>query len=123
MNAVSWFEIPVADMDRAVKFYSTVLDIKMEINQMGPLLMAWFPSEHGKPGANGSLVKHEEAYVPSNHGALLYFSCEEVQTCLDRVESVGGTVLVNKKLIAEDVGYMGLALDSEGNRIAFHSNQ
>ena len=123
MNAVGWFEIPVTDMDRAMNFYSSVLDIELQLNEMGPLTMAWFPSEHGAPGANGSLVKHEEAYVPSKDGILIYFSCEDVQVCIDKVEAAGGTVLVHKKLIAENVGYMGLALDSEGNRIAFHSNE
>lgn len=28
-NAVGWFEIPATDMDRAVKFYETVFDIRL----------------------------------------------------------------------------------------------
>ena len=122
MNAVGWFEIPVTDMDRAIKFYSTILDIELELHEMGPLIMAWFPADHNAPGASGALVKHEEAYVPSKDGVLVYFSCEDVQSCIDKIEKAGGSVILNKKLIAENVGYMGLAMDSEGNRIAFHSN-
>lgn len=28
-NVVGWFEIPVTNMDRAIKFYETVLDVKL----------------------------------------------------------------------------------------------
>jgi predicted enzyme related to lactoylglutathione lyase len=42
-NLVGWFEIPVTDMERAIKFYEEVFDIKFSRNTMGPLDMAWFP--------------------------------------------------------------------------------
>ena len=42
---------------------------------------------------------------------------------LSKVESAGGKVLMEKKLISEDIGYMGLFIDSEGNRIAIHSRK
>ncbi len=29
-NIVGWFEIPVTDMERAIKFYEKVLDIELE---------------------------------------------------------------------------------------------
>ena len=28
-NALNWFEIPVLDINRAMKFYETIFDIKM----------------------------------------------------------------------------------------------
>ena len=28
-HAISWFEIPTTDLDRAQKFYETIFDIKM----------------------------------------------------------------------------------------------
>ena len=42
-NIVGWLEIPVTDMERAIRFYEAVLDMKLSRNQMGPLDMAWFP--------------------------------------------------------------------------------
>ncbi len=42
-NPVGWFELPVANMERAMKFYETVLDQKLDRNQMGSFDMAWFP--------------------------------------------------------------------------------
>ncbi len=123
-NMVSWFELPVEDMDRAKKFYEAVFDVQIHVQDFNELLMGWFPFADGKPGAMGSLVKHPDFYYPSNtQGPLLYFSCEDVAVQIGRIEKAGGKILQTKKLISEDVGYMGLFLDSEGNRIALHSRQ
>lgn len=106
-NVVGWFEIPVADMERAITFYETVLGLKLERNQMGELDMAWFPFAKA-PGAPGSLV-----YFTSHSGDL--------KNELEKVEPAGGKVLVPKTLIKEDIGYMAVCEDTEGNRIALHS--
>lgn len=124
-NAVGWFEVPVSDMDRAIKFYETVFDFKMERNQMGPLDMAWFPWTQEGLGSPGSLVLHEEMYKPSTEGSLLYFTAHsgDLSNELGRVEAAGGKVLQPKTLITEDIGYMAQVLDTEGNRIALHSRK
>ena len=119
MNAFGWIEIPTNDMQRAIKFYNAVMQWELKAQSFGQLEMAWFPGDQKSPGASGSLVK-QELYVPSKEGPLVYFSCNDVKECLDRVPDGGGEVLVEKRLIAEGMGYMGLAMDSEGNRIAFH---
>lgn len=125
-NMVGWFEIPVNDMDRAIKFYETVFDISISKHQMGPLFMGWFPSLEDKPGAQGSLVYHPGFYKPSeNLGVVIYFTSQagDLAVELSRVEQAGGKVLQPKTLIAEDIGYMALFLDSEGNRVAIHSRE
>ena len=121
-NVVGWFEIPVTDMARAMRFYESVFGYKLEKHTMGPLEMAWFPWIHGSMGAGGSLVLHKE-YTPSKEGVLIYFTAfsGDCATELSRVSKAGGKVLIEKKLIAPDIGYMGLAIDTEGNRIAIHS--
>jgi uncharacterized protein len=120
---VGWFEIPVSNMERAMAFYEKVFNCKLARNQMGPLDMAWFPWDDMEKGAGGTLVKHEEFYKPSTDGVLVYFSCEDLNTELSRVEGAGGKVLVPKKEISPDVGFMALFTDCEGNRIALHSRQ
>lgn len=121
-NMVGWFEIPVRDMDRAKKFYEEVFEISIQVQNFNELLMGWFPWAEGKTGASGSLVLHKESYTPSaTDGALIYFSSEDVAIELDRIESAGGKVIQPKTQISEDVGYMGMFIDSEGNRIALHS--
>ena len=42
-NVIGWFEIPVSDMERAIRFYETVFEFKLIWNQIGPLDMAMFP--------------------------------------------------------------------------------
>jgi uncharacterized protein len=123
-NMVGWFEVPVADMDRAIQFYEKVFDIEISRHPMGPLDMGWFPTAEGDaPGAMGSLVHHAEHYKPSANGTLIYFTSHagNLQTELDRVEQAGGKIMQGKTQISEDYGYMAVFIDSEGNRIALHS--
>ena len=120
---VGWFEIPVIDMDRAKLFYETVFDISISVHDLGGFIMGWFPMNEGSEGsATGSLVKHE-MYKPSDSfGPLIYFSCKDLQTELDRVKGSGGDVLKPKTEIGGGHGFMALITDTEGNRIALHSN-
>jgi predicted enzyme related to lactoylglutathione lyase len=124
-NVVGWFEIPVGDMDRAVGFYEAVFGFKLSRHQMGPLDMAWFPGVQDGMGAAGSLVKYPAAYKPSADGTLIYFTAfsGDLANELSRVEAAGGKVLEPKRLITQEIGYMGIVLDSEGNRIALHSRK
>ena len=122
-NVVGWFEIPVSDMDRAIAFYSKVLDLKLEKNLMGPLVMAWFPWKEDGLGSPGSLVYHKEYYKPSSDGVLVYFTAHsgDLANELSRVEEAGGKILQGKTKISDDYGFMALLIDSEGNRVALHS--
>ncbi len=122
-NVVSWFEIPVTDMARAIRFYNAVFGFQLESQEFAGEEMAWFPWSDNGMGASGSLVKHEQHYKPSADGTLVYFSSPsgDLANELTKVAEAGGKVLQDKKLIAEEIGYMGLVLDTEGNRIAIHS--
>jgi predicted enzyme related to lactoylglutathione lyase len=120
---VGWFEIPVSDMDRAKVFYETVFELSISVHDLGGLIMGWFPASKTPQGATGSLVMHE-TYIPSEtHGAVLYFSCKDVNEELSRVEAAGGSILRPKTAIGEGHGFMALLKDSEGNRIALHSQK
>lgn len=121
-NPIGWIEIPVVEMDRAVSFYNAVFDWELKAIEFGGEKMAWFPSDHNAPGASGSLVYHKDFYAPSDFkGPVVYFTCDGVQSMIEKIRLLGGKILKDSKLISEDVGYMGLFLDSEGNRIALHS--
>jgi predicted enzyme related to lactoylglutathione lyase len=124
-NVVGWFEIPVSDMERAMKFYETILGISLSRQQMGPLDMAMFPMIEKGLGAAGSLVRHPDHYQPSQSGVLIYLTppSGDLSIELGRVAGAGGKVLREKTLISPDVGYMGLFVDTEGNRIAIHSRE
>ncbi len=119
-NPFVWVEIPVNDMERAVAFYEKVLSIKIQPIEFGGLKMGWFPNEGEAYGATGTLIE-QESYIPSHEGTLVYFSSDDVQVELDRIEDAGGKILQPKTQISEEHGYMGLFQDSEGNRVALHS--
>lgn len=122
-NMVGWFEIPVLDMSRATSFYQTVFDIRITNVNLGSVEMGWFPFDNNLPGSAGSLVKNSEYYSPSTDGTLIYFSSQagDLDIELQRVEGAGGRVIKPKTLIKDDIGYMALFIDTEGNRIAIHS--
>jgi hypothetical protein len=122
-NVAGWFEIPVMDMDRAVKFYETVFEFKMQRENVGELDMAWFPFNMEAYGSAGSLAYAPDFYKPSADGTLIYLTANsgDLANEFSRVEAAGGKVLIEKKQISEEHGYMGVILDSEGNRVALHS--
>lgn len=119
-NMVGWFEIPVNDMDRAKAFYETVFQVEIKVVDFGGLLMGWFPDRGDVQGAQGTLIK-QESYIPSQEGTLVYFISDDVQNELDRIEAAGGKIYQPKTQISPEHGYMGVFIDSEGNRIALHS--
>lgn len=117
-NPVGWFEIPVNNMDRAKKFYETLLETKIDIQDFGNLLMGWFPFDHTAPGTTGTLVK-AETYNPSYDGTMVYFSVDEIDDVLPRLEKAGGK-LINAKTSIGEYGFVAHFEDSEGNRVALH---
>lgn len=119
MNPVNWFEIPVKDIDRSKTFYEKVLGVKLELHEMGPMKMAWFPMKDKAPGATGSLVK-DEHYNPSLNGIVIYFSVDDIDSVLDKASKNGGKIL-NKKMAIGEWGFIGHLQDSEGNCIGVHS--
>jgi predicted enzyme related to lactoylglutathione lyase len=84
--------------------------------------MRMFPIEDPM-GVGGALVDSGGFHKPSaTEGPLLYLNANpDIQPILDKVEKAGGKILVPKTQISAEFGYMAVILDSEGNRIAFHS--
>ena len=122
-NAISWFEIPAIDLDRAQKFYETIFDIQMIPLATPNLQMRMFPIEDMMNGIGGALCKAEGFYKPSTtDGPLVYLNANpDVQNVLDKIESAGGKIQVPKTMISPEYGHMAVFIDTEGNRIALHS--
>lgn len=87
--------------------------------------MAWFPYIETGLGTTGSLVHNKDCYKPSSDGALIYFTAHSghLENELSMVEQAGGKILQPRTLITDEIGYMAIILDSEGNRIALHSRK
>ena len=126
-NIGCWFQIAVNDMERAVKFYETVFNFKIELQNFGDELLGWFPSAENKdaPNCAGQLVYNPTYHKPNPNGTLIYFSSQmdDVNVELGRVVEAGGKIIIPKMKISKEIGFMGAFIDSEGNRIALHSTK
>ena len=120
-HLATWIEIPVNDLDRAQAFYERIFALDLQRLQITPeLSMALFPVGNG--GVAGALCRHPGFYHPGQQGPIVYLNGNpDLSTILDRVTEAGGKILVAKRQISAEYGYMGLFLDSEGNRLGIRS--
>ncbi|MEO7961227.1 MAG: hypothetical protein ABIR19_06765 [Ginsengibacter sp.] len=74
-------------------------------------------------GIGGSIVDNGGFHkVSSSDGPLIYLNGNpDVQKILVKVEEAGGKIIVHKTEISPEHGFMGVFLDTEGNRIGLHS--
>ena len=123
VNILNWFEISVNDIARATKFYETIFDVKLEQSEMMGMKMAFFPAENMNGKVSGGLVEGP-MHKPSADGAKIYFNGNpDLGVALSKIEAAGGKVTMPKTHISDDIGYMALFIDTEGNGVALHSNK
>lgn len=120
-NALNWFEISVADINRARKFYETIFGISMDTQNMMGMDMAFFPYDPMAGKVGGALVQGS-MHKPSADGTKVYLNGNpDLSNVLAKVEKAGGKILMPKTKISDDIGYMAFLSDTEGNTIALHS--
>jgi predicted enzyme related to lactoylglutathione lyase len=120
-NIGSYFEIPVTDLDRAMKFYSSVFNCEFSKEEIHGNEMAFFPFNGEKSGITGALAKGE-IYKPSTSGSLIYLSTNNVEKTLEKIKTLGGEILF-PKTAAGEYGYVAEFKDLEGNRIALFESK
>lgn len=120
-NIGSYFEIPVVDLDRAMKFYSSVFTVEFTKEQVHGNEMALFPFNGESSGITGALAKGD-IYKPSTSGSLIYLSTNNIDNTLEKVKSQGGEVLF-PKTSAGEYGYVAEFKDLEGNRVALFESK
>ena len=119
-NLISFFEIPTKDFNRAIQFYTTVMDTRIEPCDCEGEKMAFFPKDES--GLYGEIIKCE-GFEPSPQGILISFNGgDDLINILSKVDSAGGRVIIPKTRIqSEDGGYFAVFSDTEGNRIGLYS--
>lgn len=123
-NVLTWFEIPVSDIDRAKKFYETILDIQMVKRSDGADEAVFFPSDpnvvQATSGRVTGVLSKSGRNSPSGNGTMVYINASpEIQKVLDKVEKAGGKILLPKThMIA---GFIAVIQDTEGNRVGLHA--
>ena len=122
-HAISWFEIPATDLDRATKFYEAIFGVSLIPMDLPNIKMRMFPVDDMLKGIGGAVVDSGGFHKPSaTDGTLVYLNGNpDVQNILDKVEAAGGKIALPKTEISPEYGFMALILDTEGNRIGLHS--
>ena len=115
---ISWVEIPTTDFERAVRFYSSVLKIDLQIIDCGQEKMACFPNGEGA-------ISHAPNFNPSKDGALVSFNLEkDLEGAIDRIKENNGIIIQSKTRIeAEGRGYFALFIDCEGNKVGLYGDE
>jgi predicted enzyme related to lactoylglutathione lyase len=112
-------DIPVLDLDRAVKFYSAVLEQPVKKQEFSGMTIGILPHNDGEVG--GCLFASEEE-KPSEKGAMIYLNTNgRLDDAIGAVVPNGGKVIKQKHPIGP-FGFRAVVLDSEGNRVALHSD-
>jgi uncharacterized protein len=120
-NVINWFEIPTSDLERAVRFYETVLGVSLKPEVFGGIRMANFPCA-GTGMAGGALVQ-DARRRPSTEGVLIYLDARgQLDVCLQRVAKAGGTILT-PQLDIGDPGFIAILRDTEGNAVGLHQER
>jgi len=116
-DRVVWFDLPVADLERASRFYSAVLGLKVSQEKAGNFQFAVL--EHGRDGKGGCFVPNGKEVSPV--GILVYMNVDgRIRDALRQAEKHGGKVLKAIEGIGPH-GFRTIVLDSEGNRIALQA--
>ncbi len=119
-SAISWFEIPVKNFERAKSFYTTMLETTIKDSPMPGMKYGMFEYDDDNNGVGGGIVEMD-GYVPSKDGVVVYLNGgDDLSVPLSRVESAGGSIVMPKTDIGEN-GFMAQVLDTEGNKVALHS--
>jgi predicted enzyme related to lactoylglutathione lyase len=116
-SVINWFEIPVAEMDRAINFYEPVMQVTLKREKMDVAELAIFP--HEDPATGGALAKFD-GITPSQQGAIIYLHTDNLAATLDRIVTAGGDCVFGPLELPNGIGTIALFTDSEGNRVGLH---
>ena len=101
-NALNWFEIPVADLARANRFYGALLRSELREEIFNDVTMALLPYQQG--GVGGALVRSDKL-VPSAQGTVVYLDAgDDLDGALERVKAAGGKVVMGRTHLSDAIG-------------------
>ena len=119
-NPVMYFEIPVNDMDRAMKYYAAVFNVDFDKETIDNNEMALFPFADERSGISGALAKGE-IYKPTKDGVVIYFTTANIDETLQSATAHGGQILY--PITDNGIGFVAEFEDTEGNRIALFQSK
>jgi uncharacterized protein len=118
-HLTNWIEIPVTDMKRAISFYGKILGIEFYEMTIGNITYAIFPSEDK---FNCGTLALGEYYKPCAEGVTIYLDGgDDLNKILKKVTPAGGVVIAEKMFLSKEAGYIGMFMDTEGNKIGLQN--
>lgn len=116
-NRAVWVDIPVADIERAARFYEAVLGVPIHRQEFNG--QAFCVLDH-HDGNGGCLIVDPDAVAP-HKGPLVYLNVAgRIRAAAAAVVPQGGEILQDVHPIGPH-GFRAVIADSEGNRLALHS--
>ncbi len=114
-HKITWFDVPVMDLKRAMRFYSRVLGCEVREEFEGVAVF-----QHSNDEVAGCLTV-DKRIQPSKDGVLIYYNVNgRLSDAVAQVEPNGGKIQQAQHSIGP-FGNRAIVIDSEGNRIALHS--
>ena len=112
---ISFFEIPAVNFNRAVSFYETVFNVKIDVCDCDETeLMGFFPEGEGA-------ISFSEQIKPSKDGVLISLCTDNIEITLEKIQKLGGeTVIPKTEIQAEGMGFFAVFIDCEGNKLGLH---
>ncbi len=115
-NTIVWFDLPTLDLQRAIAFYSAVLQTVIIEEYPGVAVFS-----HADNDVAGCLFV-SDTHKPARDGAMLYFNVSgRLEQAVAVAKENGGLVEQPPHAIGPH-GYRSVLIDSEGNRIVLHSD-
>lgn len=120
MPNIAYFEIPADDVDRAKRFYQSLLGWKIEPTRAGldPEAIAAMQYQDVTTGEAqegtlnmGGMYKRQMSEMITNHVMV-----EDIDEVLAKVEKLGGKIIM-PKMEMQSVGLDAIIQDTEGNSI------
>ncbi len=116
-NRAVWFDIPVADLERAAGFYRAVLGVGVTLDSFGGTAFGVIEHDDG----NGGCLVLDPAAITAEGGFLVYLNVDgRIHAAAEQVVKHGGRVVQPVHAIGPH-GCRAVIVDSEGNRLALHS--
>lgn len=116
-NRLVWFDIPVADLERAAAFYRAVLGIGVHVEKSPGYSFAVLEHKDG----NGGCLVPKAGEISGNSGILVYLNANgRMREAVRQVEKLGGRIVEPPQSIGPH-GFRAIVIDSEGNRVALHA--
>jgi predicted enzyme related to lactoylglutathione lyase len=117
-NPIIHFEIPADDVARAKAFYEKTFGWKIKQFPMPPGDEYWSVTakKGDEPGINGGLMQRKMPAQPFTN----YISVKSIDAMHQAILANGGFVILQKREIGPDMGWISAFTDPEGNVMGLH---